>query len=277
MTFEPEQLGQSSQELAATLRKLRKQAGLSGDRLAARCTMSQSKVSRIESGKVRPSLVDIERILRALDAPPALVAEVSALARIAATEWQDARSMRRKGLDKKQLELAGLEASSTEFRFFLLSMLTALLSTPEYIRASLAHIPGDHSKAVARKLERQEVLYDRRKKFTFIVTEQAARSPFVSPDAMAVQLDRLASLTHLPNVRLGVLPIETRLPGCPLNTFTVYDDRLATVETTAGVMVFRDPRDVRMYLDEFAGYDEHALFGEDARERLAEWSTAFRS
>lgn len=277
MTFEPEQLGQSSQELAATLRKLRKQAGLSGDRLAARCNMSQSKVSRIESGKVRPSLVDIERILRALDAPPALVAEVSALARIAATEWQDARSMRRKGLDKKQLELAGLEASSTEFRFFLLSMLTALLSTPEYIRASLAHISGDHSKAVARKLERQEVLYDRRKKFTFIVTEQAARSPFVSPDAMAVQLDRLASLTHLPNVRLGVLPIETRLPGCPLNTFTVYDERLATVETTAGVMVFRDPRDVRMYLDEFAGYDEHALFGEAARERLAEWARAFRS
>ncbi|MFF7816008.1 helix-turn-helix domain-containing protein [Streptomyces sp. NPDC007945] len=277
MTFEPEQLGQSSQELAATLRKLRKQAGLSGDRLAARCNMSQSKVSRIESGKVRPTLVDIERILRALEAPPALVAEVSALARIAATEWQDARSTRRKGLDKKQLELAGLEASSTEFRFFLLSMLTALLSTPEYIRASLAHITGDHSKAVARKLERQEVLYDRRKKFTFIVTEQAARSPFVSPDAMALQLDRLASLTHLPNVRLGVLPIETRLPGCPLNTFTVYDERLATVETTAGVLVFRDPRDVRTYVDEFAGYDERALFGEAARERLAEWAMAFRS
>ncbi|MFF5501302.1 helix-turn-helix domain-containing protein [Streptomyces roseolus] len=277
MTFEPEQLGQSSRELAATLRKLRKQAGLSGDRLAARCNMSQSKVSRVESGKVRPTLVDTERILRALDAPPALVAEVSALARIAATEWQDARSMRRKGLDKKQLELAGLEASSTEFRFFLLSMLTALLSTPEYIRASLAHITGDHSKAVARKLERQEVLYDRRKKFTFIVTEQAARSPFVSPDAMALQLDRLASLTHLPNVRLGVLPIETRLPGCPLNTFTVYDERLATVETTAGVLVFRDPRDVRMYVDEFAGYDERALFGEAARGRLAEWAMAFRS
>ncbi|MEU8772641.1 helix-turn-helix transcriptional regulator [Streptomyces sp. NPDC048606] len=72
MTFEPEQLGQSAQELAATLRKLRKQAGLSGDRLAARCNMSQSKVSRIENGKVRPTLVDIERLLTALEAPPAL-------------------------------------------------------------------------------------------------------------------------------------------------------------------------------------------------------------
>ncbi|WP_431960264.1 helix-turn-helix domain-containing protein [Actinacidiphila sp. bgisy160] len=276
MTVEPGQLGQSSRELAAMLRNLRKQAGLSGNRLAARCNMSQSKVSRIENGKVRPSLVDVERILRALEAPPVLVAEVSALARIAATEWQDARSMRRKGLDKKQLELAGLEAASTDFRFFLLSMLTALLSTPEYIRASLAHIPGDHSKTVAKKLERQEVLYDRRKRFTFLVTEQAARSPFVSADAMAVQLDRLASLARLPHVRLGVLPMGTRLPGCPLNTFTVYDEALATVETTTGVMVFRDPRDVRMYLDEFSGYDDRALFGQAAQDRLAEWAAAFR-
>ncbi|MFF8290672.1 Scr1 family TA system antitoxin-like transcriptional regulator [Streptomyces sp. NPDC016309] len=122
---------------------------------------------------------------------------------------------------------------------------------------------------MARKLERQEVLYVRRKKFTFPVTEQAARSPFVSPDAVAVQLDRLASLTQLPNVHLGVLPIEPRLPGCPLNTFTVYDERLATVETTAGVMVFRDPGDVRMYLDEFAGYAEHAVFGEQCGQPAA--------
>lgn len=94
---------------------------------------------------------------------------------------------------------------------------------------------------------------------------------------MAVQIDRLVSLSRLPNLRIGVLPLDTRFPGCPLNTFTVYDERLATVETTAGVMVFRDPRDIRMYLDEFAGYDERALFGEDARERLSEWAAAFRS
>ncbi|MEV0409210.1 helix-turn-helix transcriptional regulator [Streptomyces sp. NPDC050448] len=69
MTFEAEQLGESGTELASLLRDLRKRAGLSGDRLAARCNMSQSKVSRIENGRTRPSLVDVEQILRALDAP----------------------------------------------------------------------------------------------------------------------------------------------------------------------------------------------------------------
>ncbi|KIQ63109.1 regulatory protein [Kitasatospora griseola] len=276
MTFEPEDLGQSKTDLAETLRTLRKRAGLSGDRLAQRCGMSQSKISKIETGKVTPSLVDVERILRALDAPSSLVAEVAALARIANTEWQDARSLRRKGLDKKQAELADLEKSSHEFRFFLLSMITGLLSTPEYIKATLAHIPGDHSKAITRKLDRQAVLYDESKAFTFILTEQAVRWPILRPAAMAIQIDHLASLSHLPGVRLGVIPIGGYLPGCPLNTFTVYDDRMVTVEVSTGAMVFRDSRDVQSYLDEFTSYEGFALFDDDARVRLSEWSAICR-
>lgn len=276
MSVEPDQLAQSGAELAALLKAVRKRSGLTGSRIAARCTMSQSKISRIENGKVRPSLVDVEQFLRACDAQPALVAQVMALARLANTEWQGARGMRRRGLDKKQAELAGLEASSTEVRFFLLSMITGLLSTPEYIRASLAHIPGDHSRTIARKLERQRILYDRSKRFTFLLTEQAVRWPLVGPDALAVQIDHLASLTYLPNVHLGVIPMTVRTGPAPLNTFTVYDDRIATVELSSGVMVFRDPRDVMGHLEEFGHLEARALFGKDARALLRECADAVR-
>lgn len=277
MTFEPEQLGQSSQELASKLRELRKRAGLSGVRLAARCHMSQSKVSRIENGKVRPSLVDVEQILRALDAPANLIAEISTLARLANTEWRNLRELRRKGLGTRQAELRALEASSAHIRYFLLSMVTGLLATPEYVRASLAHSPADTSKAAAGKLERQAVLYDNSKRFTFILTEQAVRWPVVAPLALAEQMDRLSSLTYLPNVRLGVLPLGTVTPRTPLNTFTTYDASLATIETSAGSLVLRDSRDIQSYLDEFSSYEECALFGEEARARLAEWSASCRS
>ncbi|MDX2891939.1 helix-turn-helix transcriptional regulator [Streptomyces scabiei] len=277
MTFEPEQLGQSSQELAAKLRELRKQAGLSGVRLAARCNMSQSKVSRIENGKVRPSLVDVEQILRALDAPLGMIEEVSALARLANTEWRNLRELRRKGLGTRQAELKALEASSAHIRYFLLSMVTGLLATPEYVRASLAHSTADTSKAVAGKLERQAVLYDTAKRFTFILTEQAVRWPVVAPLALAEQMDRLASLTYLPNVRIGIIPMCAPTPRTPLNTFTVYDTFLATIETSAGLLVLRDDRDIQSYLEEFSGYESSALFGEDARAKLSEWSVVCRS
>lgn len=270
-------MGRSGRELAALLKELRKRAGLSGDRLARRCNMSQSKISRIETGRARPSIVDVEQILRALEAPPDMVAEIAVLARMANTEWQDIRSLRRRGLDKKQQELSGLESSSVRFRFFLLSMITGLLSTPEYVRASLAYSPVDTSSTVAKKLARQQVLNDASKRFTFILAEQAVRWPLVAPSEMAAQIDRLASLTYRPNIRLGVIPLRGHMPMVPMDTFTIYDDTLATVETAAGVAVFRDPRDIAAYAELFGILEGYALFDGGAREYLSRWANEYRS
>ncbi|MFJ7204869.1 Scr1 family TA system antitoxin-like transcriptional regulator [Streptomyces sp. NPDC098789] len=273
MAIEPDQLDQSGLELAALLRRLRRQAGLSGARLGARCNMSQSKISRIEGNKLRPSLVDVEQLLRGLEASSAVTAEIMAVARIAQTEWQDRRGLHRKGMDKKQLELAGLESVTTEFRYFLLSMATGLLATPEYIRESIAHAPPtQQAKAVAMKLERQTVLLNRAKRFTFLLTEQAVRYPLIPPDALAMQIDRLSSLARQANIRIGLLPTRVKYSNTPLSTFTVYDDRLATIETDLGAAVFRDPKDVQALLERFTSYEEHAEFGDSAQELLSEWA-----
>ncbi|MFJ6143746.1 helix-turn-helix domain-containing protein [Streptomyces anulatus] len=278
MAIEPDALDRTGLELAAMLRQLRKQAGLSGARLAARCNMSQSKVSRIEGHRVRPSLVDVERILKGLGASPAVAAEAMAMARIAQTEWQDHKALHRKGLDKKQRELAGLEAATTDFRFFLLSMVTGLLSTPEYIRVSVLDAPPtQQARAVAMKLERQAVLLDRSKRFTFILTEQAVRYPLVAPDAMAMQIDRISSLARQTNISILLLPLSARYSNTPLSTFTVYDDRLATIETDLGSAVFRDPRDIRSLLDRFAFYEDQAVTGEAVQELLSQWAWSFRN
>ncbi|MET9252262.1 Scr1 family TA system antitoxin-like transcriptional regulator [Streptomyces sp. NPDC003717] len=276
MTLEPEQPGRSRTDLAETLRDLRKRAGLTGDRLARRCNMSQSQISKFETGKRTPSPVDVERILRALEIPPRIAADIMALTRIANTEWQGKRLSWRRGAEKRQAELAALEAEAAEFRYFLPSMITGLLATPDFIRASLSHTPGDPLNILARKLERQTVLYDESKAFTFLLTEQAARWAIVPAPAMAVQIDRLISLSRLPNVRIGVLPIGAVIPRGPMNTFTVYGTRLATVENFTGRLVFRDPRDVGELLAIFSLFESHACFDEEARALLREWSEGCR-
>lgn len=191
-------------------------------------------------------------------------------------EWQDARTLRRNGMDKKQVELATFERTSTEFRYFLPTMITGLLSTPEYVAASLALIPGDHSKVIAKKLERQAVLRDAAKSFTFLLTEQACLWPLVPAHAMAEQLGHLATVSHLPNVRLGVIPLVGHMPKAPMNVFTVYDTSLATVEVSTGVLVFHDPHDVQEYLDTFRAFEKFALWDEDARSKLHEWASRRR-
>ena len=65
MSLEPDDLAAASGELGQMLRELRRTAGLSGERLARRCSMSQSK---IETGRLAPALVDLDRILTALGA-----------------------------------------------------------------------------------------------------------------------------------------------------------------------------------------------------------------
>jgi transcriptional regulator with XRE-family HTH domain len=275
--FEPEELGQRKDELATALREARKQAGLTGDRLAARCGISQSKISKIETGKVLPSATDVERILSSLGVGGELTADLMALARLANMEFQSVRASLRRGLHQKQRELAALEADSRHIRFFLPLMITGLLQTPEYARASLANFPGDHPQAIAKRLDRQANLYNSVKRFTFVLTEAAVRWQLCEPRVMAVQMGRLASLSELPNIRLGIIPLDKYVPDGPLNTFTVYDERIATAETFGGVIMMRDPRDVSYHLELFAFFEQYAVFDEEARALLESYAEAFRT
>ncbi len=239
--------------------------------------MSQTKISNIEGGKLTPTIFDVELIIEALGINGPVAERILELARTANTEWQDDWASQRRGLDKKQNDLARLEAVTTEFRFFLPTMITGLLATPDYVRASLAGNSGDMSKTVAKKLERQQILLDSSKFFTFLLTEQAVRWPLASPIAMAMQLDRLTSVSRIPNVQLGVIPLGAVGPitETPLSVFTVYDRRLVQVETNTGALILRDRRDVSAYRDDFDRYESYAVFGDECRNLLSEWAMIF--
>jgi transcriptional regulator with XRE-family HTH domain len=275
--FESEELGQRKDELATALREARKQTGLTGERLAARCGISQSKISKGETGKVLPSATDVERVLTALGVGGERSADLMALARLANTEFQSVRAALRRGLHQKQRELAALEADSQHIRFFLPLMITGLLQTPEYARASLANFPGDHPQAIAKRLDRQAALYNPAKRFTFVLTEAAVRWQLCDPRVMAVQMGRPASLSELPNIRLGIIPLGRYVPDGPLNTFTLYDGRIATAETFGGVILMRDPRDVNYHLELFAFFERYAILDNEVRVLLESYAHGFRT
>jgi hypothetical protein len=225
---------------------------------------------------VLATAIDVERILTALGARGDLTDELMTLARLANTEFQNVRSSLKRGLHQKQRELAALEADAAHIRFFLPTMLTGLLQTPEYARASLGVFSGDHGQAIARRLDRQATLYNRTKRFSFILTEAAVRWQLVEAAVMAVQMGRLASLSELPNIRLGVIPLDACVPDGPLNTFTVYDERIATAETFGGVIMMRAPRDVTYHLELFTFFERYAVFDDEVRKLLEQYAVSFR-
>lgn len=82
---------------------------------------------------------------------------------------------------------------------------------------------------------------------------------------MAIQLDRLVSLSRLPYVTVGVVPLAGRMPDFPMTCFSVHDDRLVIVETFHSEITTRDPRDVQTYVDTFQRFADVALYGDDMR------------
>lgn len=284
MTLEPAHTGQQRDDLAEAIRRLRRAAGLTGARLAAHAGMSQAKISKIENGRIRPSVTDVERILTALGLPlqSGDSARLLDLARAANSDYQGFRTALERGLSEVQRDLAGIESTAEQIRFFLPCMITGLLQTPEYARQTLSHplvsCGAEWESALARRLERQQALHERTPRFEFVLTEAALRFPLCSPPVMALQMDRIRSLTYLDTVDVRVVTAHppAQVPSGPLNGFTLYDDRLVTIEVHTGKLALRDPKDIAYSRETFDFFQEHALDPEHSRAFLDELAQEFR-
>lgn len=240
--------------------------------MARSAVMSASKLSKIETGRLAPSADDVERILTAIGVSDDVKAEYMDAARAVATEATAWRLIQRAGLHKAQRQLKAVEAGMTLLRLFQPALVPGLLQTPEYMRAVLSR-HEDLSEATVRetvsaRLERQEVLYDAGKTFRFVVTEPVLRWLIVPPLVMAGQLDRLISLSRLPNLDVRVVPLTGRQHDIPNHAFVIRDDRAVTVETVHAEVVVTDPRDVALYIAKFDGFADNALYGDGMRTLL---------
>lgn len=269
MSAATDRMEHGRQDLAAVLRRLREASGLTGDRLAVRVGMSQSKVSRIETGKVLPSLLDVERLLTALDVPPAARSEVLELARAANMSFVAWRTLRQTGLSRRQSQFAAVEQRAHLLRIFQPAVVPGLLQTPAYARAvlSLPRLSNSHdlSAAVAGRMERQALLYDESRSFRFIITEAVLRGRLLHGSAMFAQLEQIVTMSKLPNVEVGIVLLTAALSDVPSNAFVLLDDRVVLVETFAGEMVLREPRDIELHAEVFKTFDEVALWGDAGR------------
>jgi hypothetical protein len=82
-------------------------------------------------------------------------------------------------------------------------------------------------------------------------------------------------LLALPNACLGIIPLDAIVPDGPLNTFTVYDERIATAETFGGVIMMRDPRDIAYHLELFTFFERYAATDDEIWALLASYARRF--
>ncbi|WP_017623641.1 helix-turn-helix domain-containing protein [Nocardiopsis chromatogenes] len=267
--------------LASLLRTARLDRGLSGHELARDLGWSQSKVSKIENGRTRPSVGDVEQWLDACRVPLNVREQAAELTEAALVESRHWRAVHAQGLKERQQQVGALEERSSEVLSFQPSLVPGLLQTAEYARQVLtladASTTKDVPAAVAARMQRQEVLYRTDKRFCFVITEAALRWHPFDASLLSAQTDRLLAVSTLSNVELRVLTLAHGFGQRQNNGFLLYesaDDSTVIVETFTRELVITEPDEVDQYRSIHAVLREHALTEADSRTFIADVAAA---
>lgn len=260
--------------LGARLRELRRASGLTGRRLAELSGWHESKVSKLESAITKPSDADLRAYCEHTGRPDQLPDLLATCHDIDAAyvEWRRVLST---GLKRRQQKSLRIEAESTDIRVYQPQIVPGLLQTPEYAEAKLRagidfyRIPNDLAAGVAKRMERQQILYRRDHRFHFIIAEQALYGTVGDDDVMAGQLDRLLSAIGLPRVTIGIVPVMAEMLVVSSN-FAMYDDRLVMVEGTAAELTITQPRELAIYGRAFDTLVGQSVTGNAARTLIHE-------
>jgi transcriptional regulator with XRE-family HTH domain len=223
--------------LAERLKRLRKDAGLTGAQLAANLGWkSRTRVPKLERGQQMPNEDDITRWAQACGHPEEIPELLGLLAEAGAVHEQWRHKLRR-GHAALQAEFDKLVRDAKRIRNFEVMVIPGLLQTADYARYRVLEAVRVHGfaeseveKAVTARMRRQEALYDAGKTFEFIVCESALRYLLCPPQVMAGQLDRLLTVSGLGNVTLGIIPPGVELDVAPMVGYLTVDD-VTVVET----------------------------------------------
>jgi transcriptional regulator with XRE-family HTH domain len=214
-------------QVGAELRRIREETGLSGVQVAAALGWSQSKVSRIEGGRLRTTLNDLLAVLALYEVPEEVRAELLSVA-VARDGLPGAWIVRAGGPSRRQGEVAAIEKRVKRIRQYAAVTVPGLLQCESYTRAiAIAGGFVDVEDIVTRRRARQEILDAASAPALDVVLDERSLQRWPGDaDVLDDQLLHLLRLGALPNVRIRVLPNGPALGDCvSIGQFLMYDFR----------------------------------------------------
>lgn len=212
--------------LGTHLRRLREDRGVTRDVAGWEIRASESKISRMELGRVSFKERDVADLLTLYDVTDE--AEREALLEMC-------RRANTPGWWHRDSELLpswfqsylGLEAAASLLRAYEIQFVPGLLQTPDYARAVIrlgnAKAPAEEiDRRVDLRMKRQELLaQDGPPTLWCVIDEAALRRPIGGKAVMASQIAALVDATKLQNVRLQVIPFAAGGHAAAGGSFTI--------------------------------------------------------
>jgi transcriptional regulator with XRE-family HTH domain len=262
---------QAREALGKRLREIRTESGLTARVLASRAGWHESKCSRLENGRTGPSDDDL-RVYATHCGAENQIADLIAVARNIDGAYVEWRRMERSGLRRAQESVLPLWERTRHFRAYSSWLIPGPLQTPAYIEALLRSIrdrrdlPDDLDEAVRVRVEKQQILHNGARRFAVVLEESVLRHRIGGSATMAGQLGHLLLLATLPNVSIGVVPLDAeRTALWPVEDFWIFDDVQVNVELVSAFLTITQPHEVGMYARTFTELTDLAVYGADAR------------
>jgi len=199
--------------LGSQLRRLRESKGISREDAGYHIRGSESKISRLELGRVSFKERDVEDLLTLYGVTEKSErAPFMALVREANQQgwWQSFSDV----LPNWFQPYIGLEESAALIRTYELQFIPGLLQTEEYARAIIAQGNRSASKDVIEqrvnvRMNRQQVLRKENGPRLWVVIDEAAlRRPIGGVKTMKAQIEHLIDLMSMPSLTLQVMPFD---------------------------------------------------------------------
>lgn len=245
--------------LGAHLRRLREAKGVSREKAGWEIRASESKISRMELGRVgfkERDVADLLTLYGVVDEDQR--AALLTLARQANTPgwWHTYGDL----LPTWFQSYLDLEASTALLRTYEVQFIPGLLQTRDYARAVVRLGHGraraeEIDRRVDLRMARQELLTrSEAPRLWAVVDEAALRRPIGGPEVMRAQIASLIEATKLPSVRLQVVPFGVGGHAAAGGAFTMLrfgDQDLPDV-------VYIEHLTSALYLDKREDVDQYA-------------------
>ncbi|MER7969489.1 MULTISPECIES: helix-turn-helix transcriptional regulator [unclassified Streptomyces] len=236
--------------LGSQLRRLREARGITREAAGYSIRASESKISRMELGRVSFKTRDVEDLLTLYGiTDEAERTSLLSLAREAnvAGWWHSYSDV----LPSWFPTYVGLEGAASLIRVYEVQFVHGLLQTEEYARAVVrrgmrGESAADIEKRVALRLERQKyLLSENAPEFHIVLDEAALRRPYGDREVMRGQLQHLIDVSERPNIRLQVMPFGFGGHSGESGAFTL----LSFPESDLSDVVYLEQLSSALYLD----------------------------
>ncbi len=275
--------------LAAELRRLRDQSGLSISDVAEKLGWQPSRISRIETRQLGISGPDLRKLLDvygAEDGPYRTT--LSDLARRAGERgwWQ---SYPRNVIPSEYGDLIAVEAEAATIRSYHPEVVPGLLQSPSYARAVIrAGRRGDTAAEIDRRvevrMERQAVLTRTDPpppRVSVVLNEAVLRRRVGGPEVMHEQLGYLMAERDRANVAIQVLPFDSGAHPSMVGPFTMItfidpgDLGVVYLEHPTSSLFLESAEDIRAYEEFWDAIQSDAYSPEDTRAFMRTFSLRY--